>query len=436
MVKEILGYGILTAASIGAGLYVRRKGKTGKYEKYGRYLWGMALVGILCFAAALWETFSEQPEEVHQLERNDAGEGAKEVWLSLEAGELLRGQTYAVTVEEQLLTKEEAKHLLDMAGKEAETAILGENASGEHITKDLYLPKTLQEGKVESSYYFEPFDLIEPDGRIVWERIEEDESLVKVSVELRCQQEQAVHEFYIRLLPELMEEKTALLREIDRRIAKENQKAGEACVRLPERFGQVDLRWKQEPENISLKIFLLGIACLILRYVLGKEKQERLKKARERQMKLDYPDIVIQISLLTGAGMTVSAAWGRVVSEYGRQREYGVSILRPGFEEMKKTWYEMQDGVGEQQAYGNFGARCGQAQYRKFASILMQNVKKGTKGMQQLLDAEAKEAFTERKRYARQLGEEASTKLLIPMGLMLLLVFAILMLPAMMNLRL
>ena len=56
--------------------------------------------------------------------------------------------------------------------------------------------------------------------------------------------------------------------------------------------------------------------------------------------------------------------------------------------------------------------------------------------MQQLLDAEAKEAFVERKRYAKQLGEEASTKLLIPMGLMLLLVFAILMLPAMMNLRL
>ena len=59
-----------------------------------------------------------------------------------------------------------------------------------------------------------------------------------------------------------------------------------------------------------------------------------------------------------------------------------------------------------------------------------------SKGMQQLLDAEAKEAFVERKRYAKQLGEEASTKLLIPMGLMLLLVFAILMLPAMMNLRL
>ncbi|MCI8281537.1 MAG: hypothetical protein HFI76_07565 [Lachnospiraceae bacterium] len=436
MAGEILGYGILAAGGLGVGFYVRRKGSKGKYKKYEKYGWGIALIGVLCFAAAIWETVSGQSKEVYKLERNGAGEGAKEIWLSLEAGELLEQQTFPVIVEEQLLTKEEAERLLNMAGREAETAILGANSSGEQITSDLYLPKMLQKGTVEASYYFEPFDLIEPDGTILWDSMEEDEALVKVSAELRCQEYQVMHEFYIRLLPKMMEEKTALLLDIRRRIARENQKTGESYVQLPETYQDVDLNWKEEPENLSLKLLLLGLACMVLWHVSGKEKQERLKKALDRQMKLDYPDIVIQISLLTGAGMTVSSAWGRIVSEYGRQREYGVSILRPGFEEMKKTWREIQDGVGEQQAYGNFGVRCGQAQYRKFASILMQNVKKGTKGMQQLLDAEAKEAFVERKRYAKQLGEEASTKLLIPMGLMLLLVFAILMLPAMMNLRL
>lgn len=101
---------------------------------------------------------------------------------------------------------------------------------------------------------------------------------------------------------------------------------------------------------------------------------------------------------------------------------------------MLKTWFEMQDGMGERKAYENFGRRCCQPQYRKFASLLMQNVRKGTRGMQQLLDAEAEEAFQQRKAYARQLGEEAGTKLLLPMGLMLVLVFAILLLPAMLSL--
>ena len=119
-----------------------------------------------------------------------------------------------------------------------------------------------------------------------------------------------------------------------------------------------------------------------------------------------------------------------------RQRKEEVVAIRPGYEEMQKTWYEMQDGVGEQKAYENFGIRCGQSQYRKFSSILMQNVRKGTKGMQQLLDAEAEEAFLQRRLHARQMGEEAGTKLLIPMGIMLLLVFAVLLLPAMINLQL
>lgn len=108
-------------------------------------------------------------------------------------------------------------------------------------------------------------------------------------------------------------------------------------------------------------------------------------------------------------------------------------FLRPGYEEMLKTWYEMQDGTGELKAYENFGRRCDNPQYRKFASLLIQNIRKGTRGMQALLDAEAEEAFQNRKAHARKLGEEAGTKLLMPMGLMLLLVFAILLMPAMMS---
>ena len=47
-----------------------------------------------------------------------------------------------------------------------------------------------------------------------------------------------------------------------------------------------------------------------------------------------------------------------------------------------------------------------------------------------------RDAFLQRKLYAKQLGEEAGMKMLMPMGIMLLVVFAILMLPAMMNLQL
>ena len=51
------------------------------------------------------------------------------------------------------------------------------------------------------------------------------------------------------------------------------------------------------------------------------------------------------------------------------------------------------------------------------------------------LDLEAEEAFEQRKARARQLGEEAGTKLLLPMGLLLILVFAVLLVPAMLSMR-
>ena len=50
--------------------------------------------------------------------------------------------------------------------------------------------------------------------------------------------------------------------------------------------------------------------------------------------------------------------------------------------------------------------------------------------MAAILGREAEEAYEERKKRARILGEEAGTKLLLPMLLMLVIVMAILMVPA------
>ena len=62
--------------------------------------------------------------------------------------------------------------------------------------------------------------------------------------------------------------------------------------------------------------------------------------------------------------------------------------------------------------------------------LLSQNLKKGTAGLLILLKAEALDALEERKRNARRLGEEAGTKLLLPMMIMLVIVMVIIMIPA------
>lgn len=55
---------------------------------------------------------------------------------------------------------------------------------------------------------------------------------------------------------------------------------------------------------------------------------------------------------------------------------------------------------------------------------------KGTRGITVLLEQEAQNAFEERKHAAKRYGEEAGTKLLFPMMLMLGIVMVILLVPA------
>lgn len=50
--------------------------------------------------------------------------------------------------------------------------------------------------------------------------------------------------------------------------------------------------------------------------------------------------------------------------------------------------------------------------------------------MLQALQQEAEHAFEERKRNARELGEKAGTRLLLPMMLMLVVVMVLIMVPA------
>ena len=69
----------------------------------------------------------------------------------------------------------------------------------------------------------------------------------------------------------------------------------------------------------------------------------------------------------------------------------------------------------------------------KLASLLQTNIKKGTSQLRVLLEHEVNESFEKRKNIAKIKGEEATTKLLFPMLLMLGVVMAIIMIPAVMK---
>nr|WP_269141956.1 type II secretion system F family protein [Lientehia hominis] len=146
-------------------------------------------------------------------------------------------------------------------------------------------------------------------------------------------------------------------------------------------------------------------------------------------MLLDYPELVSKFTVLVQAGMTTRNVWERMVREYEGKKDKGQKS-RYAYEEMRITWNQMKNGVYESAAYEEFGRRCGLHSYLKFGALLEQNLRQGTTGLAVRLKKEAEEAFENRKNVARRLGEEAETKMMLPMFMMLFVVLTVIMVPA------
>ena len=151
-------------------------------------------------------------------------------------------------------------------------------------------------------------------------------------------------------------------------------------------------------------------------------------------MMLDYPEIITEFTMLTGAGMTAKNVWKKIAEDYGITREK-TGRKREAYEEIWITWQEMKSGIPEMECYERFARRCDLIPYMKMGALLSQNLKKGATGISEMLRMEAVQALEDRKSRARQLGEEAGTRLLIPMLLMLIIVITIVVVPAFLSIQ-
>lgn len=101
--------------------------------------------------------------------------------------------------------------------------------------------------------------------------------------------------------------------------------------------------------------------------------------------------------------------------------------------ELRYTLNEIQAGIPEGEAYYNMGHRINIPVYMKLMSMLSQNVSKGTKDIMIMMAGEEQAALQTRKELARKKGEEAGTRLLFPMIVLLGVVMVIVVLPAVMS---
>lgn len=196
---------------------------------------------------------------------------------------------------------------------------------------------------------------------------------------------------------------------------------------LPQNVEGRNVLWKEKESKEYLWIILLIFAGgFLVCWAMDKEIEKEHKK-RSKQLLMAYPGCVNKLRLYLSAGLTVRNTFFRMVEDYQKQKFGKRQYI---YEEMQVACHQLRNGIMEEQVYEDWGKRCSEMRIKRLSYLLAVHVKKGNAQLLELLAREAESAQEDRRGQARKLGEEAGTKLLLPMMLMLLIVMFIILLPA------
>lgn len=146
---------------------------------------------------------------------------------------------------------------------------------------------------------------------------------------------------------------------------------------------------------------------------------------RRTQLRIEFPEFINKLVLLINAGMTIPRAWEKIADEHPGDTPLG--------RELKLSIADIQAGKSPDLAYEEFGRRCQIKEIVKFVSVIIVNMKKAGNELVLTLQAQSNECWEMRKTAARRLGEQASSKMMLPMALTLLGIMMVVALPAILS---
>jgi len=385
----------------------------------------LGVILAVCMVGMLVCISSQDDKLIRSLTRAGYGKGQTSYQLDVEYDGT--GETVEIVLDPQKHTEQE---ILDIFS-DSYDAVIKEMLSDNTSLQDIHSPLNLigSYGQIRIHWDIEDVSLINYNGELSGS-IGENEHL-PVSIYATFTMEDTSQTFSIPLVltAQTPSDNEKLAGEIMDSIARNNS-AYDPEVTLPDSINGRALEFRKTKSNTAQILLILGVIGAAAVFLLYDKRLEKEADKRRDEMTGDFSEIVFKLSLLYEAGLSIFRSWERIVTEYEAS---GQTQSHYAYREMRYTLDQIRNGRSEAESYGQFGKRCGLHQYIRLGNILEQNLQKGAKGMKTLLRQEAQDSFEERKRLARRKGEEASTKLLIPMIMMLVVVMAVIAVPAVLS---
>ena len=391
-----------------------------------------------------------------EIERGSYGTQKTPYKINLDAENLMNGMEFSVSVSPRKYDKEEADKVFLEKIEELKTNILASNIDFEHIDSKLNLLNDLGDGikanyafnpqkgdKEDFKYYVKYQGLIDGSGNVRNENFKIDETCdgfleIQLSTEIKDKESPYKSEkfmFPVRVVSKNMNElesfKIAFKKAFDE---KDKESINEDTIKLPKLVNNFRIRYKEKLNLSFLFMPLFGILAAILLEARDKELEKEKIKKRIRYLEIDYTQIITKILLYVSSGMTIRNSMIRLADVYQKSDLNKERIYeRVEYKELTVVRNKLLGGYSEVRAYEEMAKNINLRTYTRFLNIIIQSIKNGNKELKNILNMEVQDALYERKQHAKKLGEEAATKLVLPLMMMLAIIMVIIMVPAFMG---
>ena len=344
----------------------------------------------------------------------------------------------AIEVAPRRYTVQEAEAILSEAAEEAREIMLGGQKAA-HVNGDLIFFDRLPDLPVSVIFQTSDPELIDWEGRL-GDDIPAEGAAVTVTADLFFDGEVDIkretdtdvtvrtEEISLTVFPR-EETKAERLARLSRVNAEKGQNISSDRLLLPGSIDGQAAEWSGRDSGDGLIfLFLGGVIAVVFLFAKQSSDREAERKRREA-LSRDYPLVAGKVLLLLKAGMSIRGAFEKISADYRRSLTSG-GRRREGLELVNSLVTAMANGMPESAALRNLAENAPVREYRTMGLLLLGGIRKGTDEAVRLLAMSEAEAFEERRKAARILGEEAETKMIFPMLLLMGVVFALLLVPA------
>lgn len=347
---------------------------------------------------------------------------------------------FKLNVPPKKLKPKEAEILMDEALKYLDEHVKGENESLEKVDKALDFNLDREKYPFEVEVLPGDYGLVDEDGNLrnLKEQLEnegyskEEMSsgiLTEVKIVLTYGELEREKTYAFKVFPKEEGKTEKIISEIEGLYKrKELESVYEDGFLLPTSYKGIDIITLEENGISPEGVLIIGLVIAFLLVLREAENKKKNEMRRNRELLQAYPWFVNEMVLLLGAGMQVKNVFSLLIGEH-TEEDYRKTLI----DELQRAVQDFDIGMSEEKIYYDLGRRLKLPCYIKLLTMLEQNVTKGSKGLVAVLEQEENNALFERINLAKKRGEEAGTKLLGPMIILLIIVMLIIMVPAFMS---